>query len=146
MGSLIVTWDEVEKYCEELSQKIEEDVRGKPNTIIAVSRGGMVPAALLSYHLGITDIEVIHPMVSRDRVESEVKFLRRFYTELFNVLIVDDILKTGLTIDSVMKFPYFDGIRVACLHIMKNLRTDLRPDYFIAEVDEEVLYPWHRRP
>ncbi len=143
MGKTIVTWEEVEAYCDELVRMIEDDVRGKPDTIIAVSRGGIVPGTLISYRLGMSDIEVIHPLISRDRVESEVKFLRGFYDELFNVLIVDDILKTGTTIETVLKFPYFDGIRVACFHVMKNLKTDFRPDYFIAEVDEELIYPWH---
>ena len=144
MGKRVVAWGEVEKFCDELVQQIEDDVRGKPNTIIAVSRGGLVPATLMSYKLGMSDIEVIHPMVSRDRAESEVKFLRGFYSDLFNVLVVDDILKTGMTIDAVLKFPYFDGIRVACFHIPKGLRSDLKPDYFISEVDDEVSYPWHR--
>ncbi len=143
MGKKNVSWAEVEAYCDEIVRKIEEDVRGKPDTIIAVSRGGIVPGTLISYRLGMSDIEVIHPLVSRDRVESDVKFIRGFYKELFNVLIVDDILKTGTTIDTVLKFPYFEGTRVACFHVMKNLKTDLRPDYFIAEVDEEVTYPWH---
>jgi hypoxanthine phosphoribosyltransferase len=139
-----IKWEEVEKYCDDLVLQIEDDVRGKPNTIIAVSRGGLVPATLMSYKLGMSDIEVIHPLVSRDRVESEVKFLRGYYSDLFNVLIVDDILKSGVTIDAVLKFPYFDGIRVACLHIMKDLRSDLKPDYYISEVEEEITYPWHR--
>ena len=145
MDRIRVTWEEVESLCDELVQKIEDDVRGKPDTIIAVSRGGIVPAALIGYRLDMSDIEVIHPLVSRDRLESEVKFLRGFHHELFNVLVVDDILRTGVTIETVLKFPYFDGIRVACLHVTKELRTDLRPDYYVAEVEEEVIYPWNAR-
>ncbi len=143
-NTIQVGWEEVEGYCRQLAKQIQGDIRGKPNTLVAVSRGGIVPATLMSYELGMSDIEVIHPMLSQDRLESDVKFLQGLYTDFFNVLIVDDILKTGITIEAVMKFPHFNGVRVACFHVMKGLRADLRPDYFIDEVDQEVIYPWRK--
>ena len=50
----VVGWAELERLVESLA----DQVRGEQDTMLAITRGGLVPAGMLAYRLGIRDILV----------------------------------------------------------------------------------------
>ena len=55
-----ISWDEVKALSDELAQKIKahcDDLSSA--TLVAVSRGGLVPTELVSYKLNIKDIRIM---------------------------------------------------------------------------------------
>jgi hypoxanthine phosphoribosyltransferase len=48
----VVSWDELERLVGELA----ESVRGEYDVMLAITRGGLVPAGILAYALGIRNI------------------------------------------------------------------------------------------
>ena len=60
MDKQYITWEEIKVLSDELASKIKshcEDL--ETATLIAVSRGGLVPAQLIAYKLNIRDVRVM---------------------------------------------------------------------------------------
>jgi hypothetical protein len=59
------------------------------------------------------------------------------------VLVVDDVSDTGSSLRTAMEHVADRGaseVRVATLHVKPW--TTFRPDYYAAEVDAWIVYPW----
>jgi len=54
---LYISWDEFHRHTRELAQKLKAN---NYNKIVAVSRGGLLPAGILAYELNIRNVEVIN--------------------------------------------------------------------------------------
>ena len=55
-----LTWEQIQTWSKELSAQIKNDCPDLTKaTLVAVSRGGLIPAQLLSYNLDIRDIRLI---------------------------------------------------------------------------------------
>lgn len=99
-GRLIVTWDDVSALCRELTRKLPRPVR----TIAPISRGGLVPATILSYATGVPIGFAIFPaapyLVRSDRDD---------------ILVVDEIADTGRTLREVRD--HFPRAVLAALYV-----------------------------
>ena len=51
----VVSWSEVVEWCRALAQKIRLS-KFKPDVIVAIARGGFVPARLLCDYLDVIDL------------------------------------------------------------------------------------------
>ncbi len=74
-------------------------VRGlKPwKGVIAVARGGLVPAATVAYELDIHLVETICISTYDDQVQREADVLKTLAGDGENMLVVEDIVDTGVT-------------------------------------------------
>jgi orotate phosphoribosyltransferase len=83
--------DKTEKLCRALAAKIRNSVPGKIDYVVGPAIGGLIPAYETSRHLGV-------PAIWVEREAGEFK-LRRFDFEVgARVVIVEDIVTTGLSI------------------------------------------------
>ena len=57
VDKVYITWNEFHQHAKILASKIKES--GKYNKIIAISRGGLLPAGILSYELDIRNTQAI---------------------------------------------------------------------------------------
>ena len=93
----LVSWDEIEEWCKKLRDKIIDSY--KPDIIVALSRGGLVPGRILSDMLWIKDIVALkteHWGVTATRDgKATLKDPGSLNLSGKNVLIVDDITDTG---------------------------------------------------
>ena len=55
---IYISWEDFHQHAKELSQKLK--AHGKYNKIIAVSRGGLIPAGIIAYELDIRNNEAIN--------------------------------------------------------------------------------------
>lgn len=144
----LVSWDQVASLSYELASQISRS-GFKPDLVIAIARGGYVPARLLCDYLNIyklTSIRVEHYTAGANKTE-QARLVMPLLTSLEgqSVLLVDDVDDTGETLKLAVDYlrqlkP--DQIKVAVLHHKKV--SCLMPDYYGQEQADWrwLTYPW----
>ncbi len=94
-----VSWQEIKRDSAALAEKLKKEFDVLPARILAVSRGGLIPAALVTRALGIKDIETIglesYNGQDQDETISIIKNANPEYLE--NSLVIDDLVDSGKT-------------------------------------------------
>ncbi|MBX3030366.1 MAG: phosphoribosyltransferase [Chloroflexi bacterium] len=141
-----IGWDELESLVEQLAARIGQGF----DVMLVITRGGMVPAGMLAYQLGIRTI-LVAPVVAYDDVGAMhdqpvvLGFPGSDQLAGHDVLVVDEVWETGNTITAVVERVRAAGGRpvTAVLHYKPTRsRTDLTPDHFVHETDRWVVYPY----
>ena len=122
-----------------------------PTAILGISRGGLIPAAILSYKLDVRLIQAVrvqHYDEKNNPLKTGPQFVdgpepfaaNQFETD--RLLVVDDIVDTGETLNLVLDFvrPFAHEVRVASLYVRSN-QTEIA-DWFWRVEDEWVVFPW----
>lgn len=106
MKTYRVTWEEVVTICDRLAIKLE---RGEYTRILAVSRGGLVPACLLAHRLNINRVESIN--INKLDLHGPIDLIKyQFSQNQDKFLVVDEIVDTGYTfrmIRNVLPYVYY---------------------------------------
>ncbi len=148
----LVSWDEIVEWSRGLARKIKESGY-QPTVVVAVARGGYVPARLLCDFLGVENLLSIQSQHWTEAAKAAEKAIIKFpYTVDLSghrALLVDDIIDTGETVALAKKFieenwrP--DELRVAALQWISTV-AKIKPDYYYIEVKEWTWfqYPWTR--
>lgn len=143
-----ISTDEVVSASDRLARRIRESGFA-PDTVIAVARGGFMPARFVCDFLGVSrllSLKVQHYGAgAQAQRRAEVTEPLGSPIRGARVLLVDDVNDSGETLEAAR--PYLEGlepaaIRIAVLHEKSN--TDCRAD-FVAESIREwrwILYPW----
>jgi hypoxanthine phosphoribosyltransferase len=146
MDLLRLNWDVALAYCEELAAKLGSY---RPQLIVGISRGGLVPARILSDILDVKNVGILgisfykgagrhagSPVISQE-LTMDLKGKR--------VLLVDDIADSGRSMavakDYVLKLGAKEA-RTATIHYKPE--SSSRPDYFVITTTSWVVYPWER--
>lgn len=148
----LVTWEEVVEW----SRQLAENVRASgysPDVVVAVARGGYVPARLLCDFLDIHDLlslQILHwGRAAEITAEAHVKYPYTLSLTGKRVLIVDDIVDTGDSVIVAKEFILKNWkpleARIAAMQWISPV-AKIKPDYFVEEVKEWVWYqyPWTR--
>jgi len=122
----------------------------RPDHIVGVGRGGLVPGAYLSHRTGISLLSVDHSSGVPGFSEDLLAKLAAATREGTHILLVDDINDSGLTIDTLRgMFATHGGVtanlRVAVL--IENVRSTARVDYKARTIDRAddkrwFVFPW----
>lgn len=98
--------DMTEKLCSALAEKIRKEVPGRIDYVVGPAVGGIIPAYETSRHLG-------PPAIWVERVDGKFS-LRRFEVDAgARVVVVEDIVTTGLSIRETVSCMRELGIEVA---------------------------------
>lgn len=148
----LVSWDEITEWSWGLAKNIEKDGY-IPDIVIAVSRGGYVPARLLCDFLGIENLVSIQSQHWTEAAKKGERAIIKFehVIDLFGykALLVDDIIDTGESVILAKKFILEKwrpaDLRVATLQWISPV-AKIKPDYYYIEVKEWIWfqYPWTR--
>lgn len=141
-----VSWDMFHRDARALAWRLTEE---KPfAAIVAVTRGGLVAAAIVARELGIRVIETICVASYDHTTRSDVKILKPPASEIVAlgggegraVLIVDDLVDTGQTARVVRQLlPHAHFATVYAKPMGRPL-----VDTFITEVSQDtwIFFPW----
>lgn len=137
---IYVSWDDFHRQVKILAQKIKES--GDFDRIIAVSRGGLIPAGILAYELGIRDCGVVN-VSSYDgesrRQDEEIEVSGTQPDADTRTLIVDDLADSGRTL-KILRQKYPQAI-TACVYAKPAGQSAC--DIFAAAMpDRWVVFPW----
>lgn len=124
----------------------------KPDIIIGIAKGGLVPCVTLSHILEIQQFGAIYirhnqsssPFPCRDGAELFWSYVGR--SRGLNVLIVDDIIGTGETLRLATEIIQSDGPKsIITASLVVNRNGGQSPDFCGIEVDDWILFPWESR-
>lgn len=142
----IVSWDALAEMVADLATK----VRGEYDVMLAITRGGLVPAGMLAYRLGIRNILVaaVEYYDDEGKPGPHPTFLQFPADPLLRgqrVLVVDEVWDSGTTIHAVSERVRQAGGEptTAVLHY-KPARSKVpgAPDHFAVTTDRWVVYPF----
>lgn len=141
-----VSWDQFHRDARALAWRLSG--QGPFATIVCITRGGLVPAAVVSRELGIRVIETICIKSYDYKNQGKIEVLKNVAEHLLTgdhvdgqgVLIVDDLVDTGKTaqcVRSLMPKAHFATVYA---------KPSGRPlvDTFITEVSQDtwIYFPW----
>lgn len=144
----LVSWGEVYRLSALLARQVK-DAGYRPDVIIAIARGGYVPARLICDFLDIydlTSVRITHYTAGSSKEETarlssplcmEIKGLR--------VLIVDDITDTGDTIEVALQhIRGFGPAEVKTAVLQHKKQSTLKPDFYAKTLIKWrwIIYPW----
>ena len=144
----LITWSEVERLCQRLARLTRESGY-RPDLVIAIGRGGYVPARLICDYLhimGLTSIKVEHYLSGADRQEEAViRYPLKADIRGLRVLVVDDVNDSGDTLEAATQHlqAFQPGeIRTAVMH--HKAVTHFEEDYYARKIIKWrwLIYPW----
>ncbi len=141
----VASWNKIYKMLLNLYGKICSS-EFKPNFIVGVMRGGLIPARILSDLLENPNLTTIRTECYNSfNVKKEPMLTRPLLATVTEkaVLIIDDIADTGQSLRLVVKHVMQQNaseIKTATL-FYKPWST-IRPDYFEEETRQWVVFPW----
>lgn len=91
----VVTWDMLQIHARKLAARLMPSEQWKG--IIAVSRGGLVPGALLARELGIRHVDTVCISSYDHDNQRELKVLKRAEGDGEGFIVIDDLVDTGGT-------------------------------------------------
>jgi hypoxanthine phosphoribosyltransferase len=158
MKKIHYTWSQVEGACLDIARQMSVH-NWRPDYIVGITRGGLVPANLLSQYTGIKMLSLDVSLRDGGDCVSNCGMAEDAF-EGKRILVVDDINDQGSTIAWIktdwesMALPnhpdwqtiWGDSVRFAVL--THNLGSEFKdPDYYVWTVDKReedcwLVYPW----
>ena len=147
----VLTWETFGVAGRELAQLVA-DSGYRPDLILTIARGGLLPAGALGYALDVKNLVVVN-------VEFYVGVDQRLDVPVMlppvpaavdlagaRVLLVDDVADTGETLRLVREFcgEHVAECRTAVLY--EKPRSAVRCDYVWRRTDRWIDFPWSSEP
>ena len=137
---IFLKWDDIHQDVKDLCKKIQES--GTYNKIVAISRGGLIPAGIISYELGIRNMSVINiaTYIGSEHIKLDEVDHPEFVGKIDEqTLIVDDLSDSGQTF-RVMRRQFSQGKYVT---VYAKPKGKPEVDIFSKEIpDKWVVFPW----
>jgi len=143
----IISQQQVNRLVHRLAEKIRQD-KFTPDIIVAIARGGYVPARLLCDLLDIynlTSMRIAHYTGAQKSAQARLSIPLNLDVQGMRVLLVDDIDDTGETLQLALEHISPAGpaaLKIAVLH-HKTTSTCV-PDYYAHKIIRWrwITYPW----
>jgi hypoxanthine phosphoribosyltransferase len=145
----VPTWNQIYAMLLSQAEKIRQS-GFKPDVIIGVTRGGWIPARVLSDLLEVTDLVTVgvdfyvgvaetkkEPVLTQ-RVSADVKGKK--------ALLVDEVADTGKSLQLAREHVLQQGateVRVATVYCKPFSIT--KPDYYEKQTRSWVVFPWETK-
>lgn len=94
-----LSWEEIHSVSRRLARKLRD--KGPFTGIIAVARGGLVPAAILATELGIRQVDTVCIAGYDESTRHDLEILKRVPGDGTGWLVVDDLVDTGRTAQAI---------------------------------------------
>ena len=147
----ILSWESFGKAIRELAGQVV-DSGYRPDLLLSITRGGLVPAGAISYAIGIKNLHI-------NNVEFYTGVAERLPMPVLlppvpagvalsgqRILIVDDVADTGETLRTVHDFcsDHVAEARTAVLY--EKPHSLVKCDYVWKHTSEWVSFPWSSEP
>lgn len=91
------SWWETLNITDKLARQVAREVKGKRFLLVAIARGGLIPATILSHKLGNNPADFVVLNTSLKKLTNGASFTCDSLLEYDAVVFVDDIYDTGAT-------------------------------------------------
>lgn len=119
-----------------------------PDVVVAIARGGLLPAGAIAYGLGAKNCGAINVEFYTgigtvlDAPELLPPALDLSYLDGRRVLLVDDVADSGRTLDLAVRLLRDGGADVRSVTIYTKPTTIIEPDYSWKATDLWIDFPW----
>ena len=133
-----VSWDELHRTARALAYRL--DSLGPFNGIIAITRGGLVPAAIVARELELRLVDTVCISTYDHKDMGEANILKGIDGDGEGWLIIDDLVDTGKTAKIVREM--LPKAHFATVFAKPAGRPLV--DTFVTEVSQDtwILFPW----
>lgn len=143
----ILEWGDFGIATRDLAQAVA-DSGFVPDIIIAIARGGLIPAGAISYALNIKGVGTLNvefytgmdetlpePVVLPPMLDKSVLRGKR-------ALVVDDVADSGKTLALVLEIARAEGCEARSAVLYAKSRSIVEPDYAWKHTDLWITFPW----
>lgn len=137
-----ISWDELHRNTKALAWKLN-DINKKWKGVIAITRGGMVPACIIARELEVLNIETFCITSYDVKEQSITKILKKPETvdnDGEGWLVIDDLVDTGKTFELARE--HYPKAHYACIYVKPAGAK--QTDTYITEFTQDtwVHFPW----
>ena len=144
--SLVVTWEDLDALVARLAVQVGRE----HDLVLAITRGGLVPAGMLAYRLNLREILVVGVEFYRSEGGTHPAPVIGHFPDAAllrgqRILVVDEVWETGETMTEVLaRVRAAGGTPVSAVIHYKPGRTRVAgaPDHWAATVHDWVTYPY----
>jgi hypoxanthine phosphoribosyltransferase len=144
---LIMSWEEAYRFAKIIAHKIK--ISGfRPDLVVGVSRGGLVPARTVCDFLlqkDLASIRVEHWGIAKTLGRARIKYTLPAGVSGKKVLVVDDVADTGDSFVQIMKYLNdLNPAEVRTAVLQYKTCSTFVPDYWGQKQEEWkwIIYPW----
>ena len=142
----VPTWNQIYDMLFNQAQKIQADAY-KPEIIISIARGGLVPARILSDLLetrSFTFIQIeYYESINQTKHEPVLKECLKTQLTDKRALLVDDISDTGNSLKLAKTHLQQQGVKeIKIATLYAKLTTITKPDYYEKQTSNWIVFPW----
>jgi xanthine phosphoribosyltransferase len=139
-----VTWDQLHRDARALAWRLMD--LGPFQGVVAISRGGLIPAAIIARELDLRLVESVCIVTYQDETRGEPVVTKHPTAagDGTGFLIVDDLVDSGTTARVVRAL--LPKAHFACVYAKPAGRPAV--DSFVTEVSQDtwILFPWDTEP
>ena len=144
MEKRYISWEEIHELSNKMSDMIKQHCSNVENiTLVAVARGGLIPAQIIAYKLGVRDVRIMK-LASYIKEGERGEVIDISTDRLFDgkdVYFIDDLADSGETVKYIRnKYPN----SYLCTLLMKDCCLSY-PDFCVEDgLDGKqwVVFPW----
>lgn len=141
-----ISWDQIHRDSRALAWRLDGNGPndGAWKAVVAITRGGMAPAMIVSRELDIRTVDTISIKSYDHQAQSAAKVLKSPDISLMGdgtgILIIDDLVDSGKTLEVVRAM--FPKAHFATVYAKPKGRPQV--DTFITEVSQDtwIFFPW----
>jgi hypoxanthine phosphoribosyltransferase len=144
----LISWERFHELARELAFAIHR-ARFRPELIIAIGRGGYMPARIISDYLDVydlTEIRIEHYHAIHMQQLARVRYPLTAAIAGKRVLLVDDVSDSGDTFEAAIAHlrEHGEPARLATAVLHHKRVSSYRADFFAEEISEWhwITYPW----
>ena len=140
MKQVFLSYHNIHTDCIELAKKIKK--KYKPEKLILISRGGLIPGSIIANYLGIQDVDVIALKTYADRKRSkEIKVYKRIKSEK-KLVVIDDLVDSGETAKIVKEMMPNSKFVVLYAKTSGKKQADLH--LYDFKDSDWLVFPWEQ--
>jgi xanthine phosphoribosyltransferase len=142
-----VSWDQIHRDSRALAWRLDKQgplEGGAWKAVVAITRGGMAPAMIVSRELDIRMVDTISVKSYNNQTQAEPRVIKAPDAEMMGdgtgILIVDDLVDTGKTLELVRRL--YPKAHFATVYAKPKGRPMVNT--YITEVSQDtwIFFPW----
>ncbi len=142
-----VSWDQIHRDARALAWRLDGQGPGEGGAwkaVVAITRGGMAPAMIVARELDIRMVDTVSVKSYQHQTQAEPVVIKKPNMEVVGdgegVLVVDDLVDTGRTLEAVKAL--MPKAHIATVYAKPMGRPMVNT--FITEVSQDtwIFFPW----
>lgn len=140
MEKLYLSWEDIVKNSCEFADNLKKQRHW--TKLVAITRGGLVPAALLARCLGIKYIDTIclNSYDDAEDLQKETDVLKEIRNSGSEFLVIDDLVDTGKTMKFVQEM--LPNAYRACLYAKPKGVQYIHSYHTLYPQETWLVFPW----